>query len=95
MAEMKVPRGLSHDKVLDQIRAATFDAVLEVLRSGSNYPSAAGGLTNLLTAIRDGTEAATTALLRSGEIRPAVPRSASAPGGAPEEEPPKEGEPGP
>ena len=71
MAEMKVPRGVSRDEVLNQIRAATFDAVLEVLRAGkSDDPSA-----NLLGAIRDGTEAATKALLRSGELRPAVPDS--------------------
>jgi len=79
MAEMKVPRGVSKDQVLDQIRAAAHDAFLEVLRGGSNDPSAAGGLTNLLAAIRDGTEAATLALLRSGELTPAIPRSVPEP----------------
>jgi len=77
MAEMKVPRGLSHDKVLDQIRAAAHDAFLEVLRVGGSNDAC----TNLLGAIRDGTEAATKALLRSGELRPAVPRSIPEPDG--------------
>jgi hypothetical protein len=90
MAEMKLPRGVSPDKFLDMVRAATFDAVLAVLGSGSTDKSAAGGLTNLLAAIRDGTEAATTALLRSGELRPAIPKSVSEPDApAAEGEPPK------
>src|SRR5262249_41793186 len=69
----KLPRGVSADKYLDQIRAAAFDAFLEVLRGKSDDPGI--DLTNLLSAIRDGSEAATLALLRSGEIRPAFPRS--------------------
>jgi len=71
--QVRVPK-VTKDEVLNQVRAATFDAVLEVLRSGSDDPSAAGGLTNLLAAIRDGTEAATKALLRSGELRPSTPK---------------------
>jgi len=66
---------VTKDEVLNQIRAAAHDALLEVLHSGSNDPSAAGGLTNLLGAIRDGTEAATKALLRAGELQPAMPDS--------------------
>jgi hypothetical protein len=62
---------------MDQIRAAAFDAFLEVLRGQSDDPSA--NLTNLLSAIRDGTEAATKALLRAGELTPAIPRSVSEP----------------
>lgn len=84
----RIPK-VTKDEVLNQVRAATFDAVLEVLRSGSNDPSAAGGLTNLLAAIRDGSEAAVLALMRAGELQPAIPRSASEPGAAPEEETPK------
>jgi len=60
----RIPK-VSKDELLNQVRAATFDAVLEVLRGKSDDPSA-----NLLGAIRDGTEAATKALLRSGELRP-------------------------
>jgi hypothetical protein len=32
--QVRVLKGISKDEVLNQIRAATFDAVLEVLRSG-------------------------------------------------------------
>ena len=46
----KLPRGVSADKYLDQIRAAAFDAFLEVLRGKSDDPGI--DLTNLLSAIR-------------------------------------------
>lgn len=81
----RIPR-VTKDEVLNQIRAATFDAVLEVLRGGSDDPSAAGGLTNLLDAIRDGTEAATKALLRAGELRAVPPDSLPKPGAPTAEE---------
>ena len=83
----KLPRGVSPDKYLDMVRCAAYDAFLEVLRGQSDDPSAS--LTNLLSGIRDGSEAATLALLRSGEIRPAVPRSVSEPDASAAERGPK------
>jgi hypothetical protein len=65
MAEMKVPRGVSRDEVLNQIRAGVFDAMHELLMSGgSGSPG-----DNFFSAVRDGVREAVRATVTAGQLR--------------------------
>jgi len=81
MAEMKIPRGVPRDQVLDQIRAGVFDAMHELMTSGSGSPS-----DNFYRAIQDGVREAVRATVTAGQLRPVIPESAPEPGAAPEGE---------
>jgi hypothetical protein len=88
MAEMKVPRGVSKHEVLDQIRAGTFDALHELMTTGSGSPG-----DNFYRAIQDGVREAVRATVTAGQLRLVTPDGA--PGSnaaAAEAEAPKEGE---
>jgi hypothetical protein len=65
MVEMKVPRGVSKDEVLDQIRAGVHDAMRELISIGTTNSSAA-----FFAAVRDGVREAVRATVTAGHLRP-------------------------
>jgi len=83
MAEMKVPRGVSRDEVLNQIRCGVHDAMHELMTTTSGSPS-----DNFYGAIRDGVREAVRATVTAGQLRP-VPDSATELGAPAAEEEPK------
>jgi len=55
--QIKLPKGISRDEFLNQIRCGTHDAVLEVIRGNDDF----------FAAVRDGIEAAVKASVRQRE----------------------------
>jgi hypothetical protein len=67
MAErIKLPRNVSKDEFLDQIRAGVFDAMHELMSTGSSSPG-----DNFYGAIKDGVREAVRATVTAGQLRPA------------------------
>jgi len=72
MAEQRLPRNVSPDQFLNQIRAGVFDAMVQLM-SGASHPSGA-----FFSAVRDGVREAVRATVTAGQLR-AVPDSALEP----------------
>jgi hypothetical protein len=85
--QVRVPKGISKDDFLNQVRCGVFDAMHELLMSGgSGSPG-----DNFFSAVRDGVREAVRATVTAGNLRLVTP--GSAPGvRAAEGEAPKEGE---
>jgi len=62
MADVKIPKTISTDAFLNQIRAGMHDAVVELMRSGSSNPGA-----DFFNAIRAGIREAVKAVARERE----------------------------
>ena len=60
--QVKVPRSISKEQFLDQIRAGTHDAMRELMSTGTTNPSA-----DFFAAIQAGVEAAIKAVARERE----------------------------
>jgi hypothetical protein len=68
--QVRVPKGISREQFLDQIRAGVFDAMHELMTSGSGSPG-----DNFYGAVRDGVREAVRATVTAGQLWP-VPDSA-------------------
>ena len=73
MADVKIPRSISTDEFLNQIRCGMHDAVLELMTAGTANPGDA-----FYGAIRDGTREAMRAVAMSGKLQ-VVPPEPNAP----------------
>jgi hypothetical protein len=81
--QVRVPKGISKDDFLNQVRCGVFDAMHELLMSGgSGSPG-----DNFFSAVRDGVREAVRATVTAGNLR-LVPNSAFELSAA-EGEPPK------
>jgi hypothetical protein len=56
---IRTPRGVTKDQFLDMVRLGTHDAVVELMRAGSNNPGA-----DFFSAVRDGIREAVRAVVR-------------------------------
>jgi regulator of protease activity HflC (stomatin/prohibitin superfamily) len=72
MAEVKIPRGISRDEFLNQVRCGVFDAMRELMSTGTTNPSA-----DFYGAIRDGTREAMRAVVSAGQLRSVISDSAT------------------
>jgi hypothetical protein len=77
---IRTPKGVTKDEFLNQVRAGVFDAVHELMTSGSGSPS-----DNFYGAIKDGVREAVRATVTAGHLRPVPDSVPGAP--APEEGP--------
>src|SRR5262249_20289865 len=77
--QVRVPKGISKEQFLDQIRAGVFDAMHELLTTGSGSPG-----DNFYAAVKDGVREAVRATVTAGNLR-LVPNSVSEPSAAEEE----------
>ena len=83
MAEVKIPRSIPRDEFLNQIRAGVFDAMHQLMTSGTSTPH-----DDFYSAVRDGVREAARATMTASQLRP-VPDSAAEPGAPAAEEDPK------
>ena len=74
MAEVKIPRSISRDEFLNQIRAGVFDAMHQLMTSGTTNSS-----DTFYLAIKDGVREAVRATVTAERLR-LVPESVPEPG---------------
>ena len=72
--QVKVPRGISREQFLDQIRAGVFDAMHQLMTSGNGSPS-----DNFYGAIKDGVREALRATVTAAQLRSVISNSAPEP----------------
>jgi len=76
MAEVKIPRSISRDEFLNQVRCGVFDAMHQLMTSGTSTPG-----TDFYSAVKDGVREAVRATVSTGQLR-VVPDSTPEPGAA-------------
>jgi hypothetical protein len=72
--QVRVPKGISKEQFLDQIRAGVFDAIHELMTTASGSPG-----DNFFSAVRDGVREAVRATVTAERLQ-LVPESAPEPG---------------
>jgi hypothetical protein len=82
--QIKTPRGVSADKFLDVVRAGVFDAMRELMTSGTSTPH-----DDFYSAVRDGVREAVRATVTAQQLRVVPDSAASEPNAPAREEEPK------